>query len=222
MKIAMAQMQMSENITENLEKSLLFCHKAKDCDLLFFPEIQLSPFFPQYKKRTADKYCLNINSEEIKFLAQKAKGAGFMKRMIKNIFTVILIAVFVYFISGNIYVEYNNHRLKTAVLSLTDTSSVYFNDLVPFKWDKAYTFSPYTSKAEIENTIGFKSRFIKESVSENMVQIIFVKNRHIVSSICSYPSNLGYGIYFDHIAAYDHNLTFFTETINNIIYLKLK
>ena len=145
-----------------------------------------------------------------------------MKRTIKNIFTVILIAVFVYFISGNIYVEYNNHRLKTAVLSLTDTSSVYFNDLVPFKWDKAYTFSPYTSKAEIENTIGFKSRFIKESVSENMVQIIFVKDRHIVSSICSYPSNLGYGIYFDHIAAYDHNLTFFTETINNIIYLKLK
>ena len=27
---------------------------------------------------------------------------------------------------------------------------------------------------------------------------------------------------FDHIASYDHNLTFFTETIHNIIYLKLK
>ncbi len=145
-----------------------------------------------------------------------------MKRTIKNIFAVILIAVFVYFISGNVYVEHNNHKLKTAVLSLSDTSSVYFNDLVPFKWDKAYTFSPYTSKAEIENTIGFKSRFIKESVSEDMVQIIFVKDRHIVSSIYSYPSNLGYSIFFDNIIKSNENPIFFVEKSGSMTYLKLK
>ena len=66
---------------------------------------------------------LNFIFDFLKY--KNTKGAGFMKRTIKNIFTAILIVVFVYFISGNIYVEYNNHRLKTAVLSLTDTSSVY-------------------------------------------------------------------------------------------------
>lgn len=95
-KIAMAQMQMSENTTENLEKSLLFCHKAKDCDLLFFPEIQLSPFFPQYEKRNADNYCLNINSEEIKFLAQKAKEHN-------------------YYISPNIYMDINGKKYDTSL-----------------------------------------------------------------------------------------------------------
>ena len=49
MKIALAQMSMTDKIEENLNKSLNFCDKAKDCDLLFFPEIQLSPFFPQYR-----------------------------------------------------------------------------------------------------------------------------------------------------------------------------
>lgn len=44
MKIALAQMSMTDKIEENLNKSLNFCDKAKDCDLLFFPEIQLSPF----------------------------------------------------------------------------------------------------------------------------------------------------------------------------------
>lgn len=43
MRIVLAQMAMSKNIDSNLQKSLDFCDKAKDCDLLFFPEIQLSP-----------------------------------------------------------------------------------------------------------------------------------------------------------------------------------
>lgn len=50
MKIAMAQMQMSDDINHNLETSLKYCDRAKDSDLLFFPEIQLSPFFRSTKK----------------------------------------------------------------------------------------------------------------------------------------------------------------------------
>ena len=33
MKIALAQMSMTDKIEENLNKSLNFCDKAKDCDL---------------------------------------------------------------------------------------------------------------------------------------------------------------------------------------------
>ena len=52
MKLALAQMSMTSNMQENLEKSLLFCDQADGTDLLFFPEIQLSPFFLSMKKGT--------------------------------------------------------------------------------------------------------------------------------------------------------------------------
>lgn len=48
MKLAMAQMSMSGSMDENLKKSLAFCDAAAGSDLLFFPEVQLTPFFPQY------------------------------------------------------------------------------------------------------------------------------------------------------------------------------
>lgn len=71
MKIALALME--ESIEKNLEKSLAFCDKAAGCDLLFFPEIQLSPFFPQYEKKNVDRYCLKEDAAEIKKLFEKTK-----------------------------------------------------------------------------------------------------------------------------------------------------
>lgn len=57
MKLALAQLSMEKDLEKNAAKSLRFCDEAKDCDLLFFPEIQLSPFFPQYEKQNADAGC---------------------------------------------------------------------------------------------------------------------------------------------------------------------
>lgn len=54
MKLAMAQMSMSGSMDENLKKSLAFCDAAAGSDLLFFPEVQLTPFFPQYEGRNVD------------------------------------------------------------------------------------------------------------------------------------------------------------------------
>lgn len=52
MKLAMAQMSMTGSMDENLKKSLAFCDAAAGSDLLFFPEVQLTPFFPQYAGKT--------------------------------------------------------------------------------------------------------------------------------------------------------------------------
>ena len=49
MKLAMAQMRMTDSMEENLGTSLEMCALARGSDLLFFPEIQLTPFFPQYE-----------------------------------------------------------------------------------------------------------------------------------------------------------------------------
>lgn len=47
MRLAMAQMSMSESVDENLQKTLELMERAKDggADMIFFPELQLSPFF---------------------------------------------------------------------------------------------------------------------------------------------------------------------------------
>lgn len=48
MKLAMAQMKMSKNTDDNFQKSYDMMERAAGSDLLFFPEIQSSPFLPQY------------------------------------------------------------------------------------------------------------------------------------------------------------------------------
>lgn len=68
MRIAAAQMSMTENIDENFRKSIELLKRAKeqDADLVLYPEIQLSPFFPQYEKYDADKYLINAENTYFK------------------------------------------------------------------------------------------------------------------------------------------------------------
>lgn len=96
MKIALAQMAMSRNIDSNLQKSLYFCEQAKCCDLLFFPEIQLSPFFPQYEKSDVKEYVINTDSTVITRLADKAKENKF-------------------YLSPNIYLEQKGKRYDASL-----------------------------------------------------------------------------------------------------------
>ncbi|MGD9568356.1 MAG: carbon-nitrogen hydrolase family protein [Sedimentibacter sp.] len=73
MKIGMVQMSMTENLEENFCKTLNYCDKAKDCDLLFFPEVQLTPFFPQYEKQNVETFVVKESDEKIKRIADKGK-----------------------------------------------------------------------------------------------------------------------------------------------------
>lgn len=72
MKLAMAQMKMSADMDENLKKTLAFCEEAEGSDLLFFPEVQLSPFFAQYEGRDASKYLIGIDDEKIRAIQGKS------------------------------------------------------------------------------------------------------------------------------------------------------
>lgn len=60
MKLALIQMSMSADMEENYQKSLHFLEKAaeKGAELVLFPEIQLSPFFPQYEGGDARAYAM--------------------------------------------------------------------------------------------------------------------------------------------------------------------
>jgi predicted amidohydrolase len=66
-RIGLAQMSMSADMTENLKKTEWFIKKASEegCDLVFFPEVQLSPFFPQYEKRSAKEFLINKEESDV-------------------------------------------------------------------------------------------------------------------------------------------------------------
>jgi len=68
MKVALIQMAMSVEIEENLTKTLEYMKQAADvgADLVCFPEIQFSPFFPQFKSKDATKYAMPIDHDCVK------------------------------------------------------------------------------------------------------------------------------------------------------------
>ena len=78
MKIALAQMKMSECILENYEKSVELIQAAakEGARLICFPEIQLSPFFPQYAGRDASRWIIPADSTYIRKICGACKAAG--------------------------------------------------------------------------------------------------------------------------------------------------
>lgn len=70
MRIALAQMKNAGNMRENLNKSIGLIKEAAEnrADLILFPEVQFTEFFPQYAGQNAEKYRLKLDSEEVKRL----------------------------------------------------------------------------------------------------------------------------------------------------------
>ena len=75
MKIALIQMSMSQDPGENLQKSLQFMEQAagEKAELVLFPELQLSPFFPQYRKRDVKRYELTLSDQPVQAIGNKAR-----------------------------------------------------------------------------------------------------------------------------------------------------
>lgn len=103
MKLALSQMSMTESMEKNLQKSLEFCDRAAGADLVLFPEIQLSPFFPQYEKRDGSQYCLKEGAGEIEALRKKAEKYG-------------------YYVSPNLYLERQGNCYDTSLWITPDGS----------------------------------------------------------------------------------------------------
>lgn len=75
MRIALAQMKISQNVNENFEKTLYLIEAAakNEAQLICFPELQLSPFFPQYEGVDTSNFVFSIDDEKIKRIQEKSK-----------------------------------------------------------------------------------------------------------------------------------------------------
>ena len=68
MRIALAQMNMSEIMEENFDKSVRLIHQAaeQEANLICFPEVQLTPFFAQYEGKEVSAYVIKADDHYIK------------------------------------------------------------------------------------------------------------------------------------------------------------
>jgi predicted amidohydrolase len=68
MKLAMFQMKNEGTMQDNLEKSLCAIKSAADegADIILFPELQLTEFFPQYHGKDVSAYGITLESKVIK------------------------------------------------------------------------------------------------------------------------------------------------------------
>lgn len=78
MRLAMAQMRMSASIDENLKKTLDYMERAKaqGAELIFFPELQLTPFFPQFEKQDVSPWLMNAQAPELRAIREKCRELG--------------------------------------------------------------------------------------------------------------------------------------------------
>ena len=147
-----------------------------------------------------------------------------MKKIIYILILLIIITIFFKF-KGYNNIKLNNENLQKAITSIKE-NEVTLNDVVPFEWERVYTFKPYTTKEDMESIIGFKSQYISETINEGMVQLIFVNDKKIVSNVLNYVDNLGYSIdFYDGISVYNEilykdNVKFSVKLDNGILYLK--
>lgn len=101
-----------------------------------------------------------------------------------------------YALAGDPPVAWNNLRFGRAIRSLAPGRQTTLEQAVPFSWEAVYRFPPYTDRKEMEKAIGFSSPSIQETVSEGMVQLLFVKEGRVVASVCGLRSGWGIKLRF--------------------------
>ena len=76
MKIALCQMANAGKPAANLEKSIRAIKEAAEngADLILFPEVQLTEFFPQYPGQDVTQYRISLDSEVVTAFLQGGAG----------------------------------------------------------------------------------------------------------------------------------------------------
>lgn len=95
---------------------------------------------------------------------------------------------------------YYNALLKHSIAQLRPESVIHLDDVIPFDWDRIYTFPPYTSREEILQTIGIDRMAIrvKENwINEGMTHLIVIYDDMVIAMVLGYPNQVGYNIDFE-------------------------
>ncbi len=80
MKLALCQMSNGGSVEFNLQKSITAIKEAAEngADLILFPEVHLTEFFPQYPGRDVSSYGVTIDSEIVRSFAEECRRNSIM------------------------------------------------------------------------------------------------------------------------------------------------
>lgn len=162
MKLALFQMKNEGSIKSNLEKSLCAIETARknNADLILFPEVQLTEFFPQYKSQDKNQnvknYRIPLESEIVKSFCQAAK---------KNHIIVV----------PNIYLEENGKFFDASILIDSDGKILGTQKMVHVAQAKQFYEQDYYTPSDD----GFK--VFKTSLGKIGIVVCF--DRHYPESI---------------------------------------
>lgn len=120
----------------------------------------------------------------------------------------LFISFFLFFIynfyASSDIVKDNGETFQENISNVTVSKikTISLNDIASFDWDSMYVFSPYLPIKEIENIIGIKPRYIKRTLSDEMIQLVFVNNGKIACVIQGNPFDLGFEFQFGNLNGY--------------------
>ncbi len=80
MRLAMVQMSASGSMEQNMDKSIEAIRHAAEqgADLVLFPEVQLTEFFPQYRGRDVSAYRVEPDSDIVRRFCDECRQSGIM------------------------------------------------------------------------------------------------------------------------------------------------
>lgn len=109
-----------------------------------------------------------------------------------SLILIIGIAAMTYIFHWNSKANVTTRSLENKLIYAQTQGQV--QDLFDFDYDEVYFFEPYQPKQSMESLIGFKCNILKETISEGMMNILFVKDNSPVAYLYGYPSTTGYHI----------------------------
>ena len=158
MKVALAQMKITADIKANYLNSIRLLETAAShkADLIVFPEIQLSPFFPQYPKKDVSQYVLKPNNAYIHGFCQACRDNGI-------------------YASPNLYIEENGKRYDMSLLIDDAGSIIGTQKMVHISQSEHFYEQDYYSTSE-DGFAVFDTKFGK-------IGIVVCFDRHYPESI---------------------------------------
>lgn len=157
-RIAMAQMQMCSCMEKNLKKTITFMEQAqiKGADLIFFPEIQLSPFFPQFEKEDASRWLFEEDHPAIREICSACRRLRI-------------------YASPNIYLKQGENRFDASFLIAPDGSIAGISKMVHIAQAKQFYEQDYYTPSD--------TGFHVYDTALGKIGIVICFDRHLPESI---------------------------------------
>ena len=115
-----------------------------------------------------------------------------VRKPFRLLFFLVLSGSLVFLIRWNSELNKNNRQLAAQLLANDFGRSDTAAELFEFDYDELYVFYPYQPKEAMEKQIGFEVQVLEETVNENMMNLLFIKEETAVAYLYGYGANNGY------------------------------